>query len=131
MARLGSIPLVGGVDSTFPGGAAFLLNSPSTRNEVQRIEGGEIEVHENEPWIVARLAPALDASTAFSVGHGVAQRGLDLMSILGIQDSVIQNAEEEHVIWWTQGKQLFLRAVSTATLGFEVPPVEVQVTDKD
>lgn len=131
MLRLGTIPLIGEKRSLEPGGAAFLLTSPPTKDEVFPLEGGEIEVRNGQPYVVARLAPALDATTGFSVGHNLAQQGLDLMSILGIQDAVIRDAEDEHLIWWTETAGIVLRTVSTTLLRFAVGPVTLRVRDKE
>jgi hypothetical protein len=123
--------LIGEKRSLEPGGAAFLLTSPPTKDEVFPLEGGEIEVRNGQPYVVARLAPALDATTGFSVGHNLAQQGLDLMSILGIQDAVIRDAEDEHLIWWTETAGIVLRTVSTTLLRFAVGPVTLRVRDKE
>lgn len=52
------------------------------------------------------------------------------MSVLGIHDAVIRDAEDEHFIWWTEVKGLILRFVSTAVMNFTVPPVRAILVDR-
>jgi len=131
MLRIGTIPLIGEKRTLEAGGAAFLVTSPPTKDVVFPLEGGEIEVRNGQPYVVARLTPALDPTTAFSVGHKLVQQGLDLMSILGIHDAVIRDAEDEHLIWWTETAGVVFRAVSTTLLKFAVGPVKLIVRDKE
>jgi hypothetical protein len=53
-----------------------------------------------------------------------------MMSILGLADAVIRDAEDEYLIWWTEAPGLALRAVSTTLLRFTVPPVTMTATDR-
>ncbi len=114
-----------------PGGAAFLLASRPTKDALFLIDGGEIEIREGGAYVVARFSSAPDATSAFSLGHTLTQQGLDMMSILGLHDAVIRDAEDEHLIWWTDAPGLVLRAVSTTHLRFAVGPVTLTVRDKE
>jgi hypothetical protein len=112
------------------GGAAFQLSRPATRDAVLPIEGAEIEIRNRQPYVVVRFAGPRDASTAFAKGHKFAQQGLDLLCVLGTHDAVIHDAEDEHLLWWTEPAGLVLRLVSTASLKFAVG-VTLTVRDKD
>ena len=131
MQRLGTIPLTSEKRVDEPGGAAFLLSSPPKKDKVIYLEGGEVEVQKGQPYVVARFAPATDANAAFSDGHNFAQRGLDLMSILGTQDATMHDAEDEHLIWWTESAGMVLRIVTTQLLKFEVGHITLKVTDSE
>jgi len=88
-------------------------------------------VRNGQPYVVARLAQALESTTAYSAGHKLIQEGLDLMSILGIHDAVIRDAEDEHLIWWSETAGKVLRAVSTTLLSFSVSPPPLRVLNKE
>ena len=113
-----------------PGGVAFLLASRPTKDALFILDGGEIEIRAGGAYVVARFGSAPDATTAFSLGHTLTQQGLDMMSILGLHDAVIRDAEDEHLIWWTDALGLVLRAVSTTLLKFTVGSVTLAVRDK-
>ena len=130
MPRLGTIPLVGERNDE-AAGAAFQLSSPATRNAILPIEGAEIEVRNRQPYVVVRFTGPQDAITAFAKGHKFAQQGLDLLCVLGTQDAVIHDAEDEHLLWWTEPAGLVLRLVSTTSLKFAASPVTLTVRDKD
>jgi hypothetical protein len=95
------------------------------------VEGAEIEVRKSQRNIVARFTNAGNASAAFTQGHKFAQQGLDLLSVLGKQDAVIHDAEDEHVLWWSEEGGLVLRVVSTTVLKLAVGRVTLIVRDKD
>jgi len=130
MPRLGTIPLV--VDPKGEvAGAAFTLFSPSSADALLSLQDAEIELRKGQRNVVVRFTNTGDARTAFAQGHKFAQQGLDLMSVLGKQDSVIQNAEDEHVLWWTEPGGLVLRIISTTMLEFAVAPMTAIVHDKE
>jgi len=130
MPQLGAIPLF--EEGTHePGGAAFRLVSPPKKDLVLPVEGGEVEVRSGQQDVVVRLTQVKDAAAALSVGHKLAQEGLDLMSIRGMLDTVIHDAEDDHAVWWTEPDGVVLRIVSAVTFKFEVPPITATVRDKD
>jgi hypothetical protein len=131
MMQLGTIPIIVEEKYLEPGGAAFLLTSPPRKDTTFHLEGGEIESRSGQPYAVARFPHALNDVTAFSVGHNLAQQGLDLMSILGMADLAIKDAEDEHLIWWTEEAGPALRVVSTLVLRFSVGPVTLGVTNAE
>jgi hypothetical protein len=49
--------------------------------------------------------------------------------MLGRGDGVIAEAEDEHVLWWTEQIGLVLRLVSTATLQFGVGSITLEIKD--
>jgi len=131
MALVGGIPITSDTPGSLSGGAAFLLASQPTKNVLLPLQRGEIELRQGNPYVVARLASVADAAEAYSLGHTLAQQGLDMMSILGIHDAVIRDADDDHLIWWTDTPGLVLRAVSTTLLKFAVAPVTLTVRDKE
>ena len=126
--RLGNIPLVTEQDSDACG-AAFTLISPARADVILTLSSAEIELRQGQRDVVVRFCGAKDPTETFKRGHQLAQQGLDLASILGRLDAVIQDAEEEHVLWWTESTGLIVRLVSTVTLRFGVGPATVQIQD--
>jgi methylamine utilization protein MauJ len=114
-----------------PGGAAFLLASPPERDLVLPLDDGEIEIRRGVPYVVARFQPVQGATEAFSRGQALVQRALDMMSILGVSDAVIRDAEDEYLIWWSDARGLVLRAVSTTLVRLTVPSATVTRTDME
>jgi len=94
------------------------------------LPGGELEIKAGQRDVVVRLDGAVSAELAFQQGHRLAQQGLDLLSVLGRMDAVIQEAENEHLIWWSEPDGVVLRLVSTTMLRFAVGPIKAEVRDK-
>lgn len=130
MAKIGAITLVKeGVAN--PAGAAFSLSVPATEDATLSFEDAEVEVRKGQRDVVIRFGSATDANAAYLQGHTLVQQGLDLLSILGILDAVIHDAEDEHTLWWTEPDGLVMRLVSTTLLKLTVGQVKVVVHDKD
>jgi len=131
MPRLGTIPLVAS-DTVAAAGAAFTLLSPASSDAFLSLDGSaEIEVKEGQRPAVVRFTNSADANTTFERGHRLAQQGLDLLSVLGKQDAAIQDAEDEHLLWWTEPSGLVLRLVSTSVFKLGVGSVTAIVRDKE
>ncbi|WP_295441231.1 hypothetical protein [uncultured Thiodictyon sp.] len=130
MARLGPISLFE-VSSALPSGAAFSLTSPASSDAALVFPGAEIELRAGQRDAVVRFNGAEDPKAAFSEGHRLAQQGLDLLSVLGRCDAVIQDAESEHLIWWSEPNGVVLRYVSTFMMPFAVGQPTLLVKDKD
>ncbi len=131
MAKIGSIPLLSNRQFNNPGGAAFLLAIASKVNAIQQTEDGEVEICDGQPFLVTRFAFASDAKNAFNRGHTLAQKGLDLLSVQGIEDLILRDAENEHIIWWTEKDGLLVRTVSTSLLECDVQTAKFIVRDTE
>lgn len=129
-AKLGAIPLVT-VQSSDVCGAAFALVSKAKVDIVMSTESFELEIKQDQRDVVVRFRGAKGATEVFEKGHLLAQQGLDLASILGKLDTVIQDAEEDHVLWWTDASGLVIRLVSTVTMPVGVGPATLQVADSN
>ena len=128
--EIGSIPLIRSTTVGSAGGA-FLLSTPSKKSTTLCFNNAEIEVYANEPYAVVRFNGAEDAISTFENAHLLAQQGLDLLSILGVQDSVILDAENEHILCWSGLNGITVRNVSTTLLSFAVGSAKAVVRDKD
>ncbi len=129
-SKLGGIPLVKEKSSS-PCGAAFTLVSPASVDVLLSLASAEVELRQGQKDVVVRFSGAKNASEAFTKGHVLVQQGLDLASILGHLDTVIRDAEEDHVLWWTEQAGLVARIVSTMTQGVGASPGKLEVRDAD
>jgi hypothetical protein len=127
-SKLGSIPLVT-ENSSSPCGAAFTLVSPASVDVLLSLASAEVELRQGQKDVVVRFKGAKDASEAFTKGHELTQQGLDLASILGHLDTVIRDAEADHVLWWTEPAGLIVRIVATVTQGVGVGPAKLEARD--
>jgi hypothetical protein len=130
MASLGGIALFDRA-SLLSNGAAFRLVAPAKVNASVEVAGGHVEVAEGQADVVARFSGAADAEATLDMGHRLAQEGLDLLSVLGRTDSVIEDAEDEYLLWWPTKAGPTMRLVSTAVLRFSVGPATLVARDKE
>lgn len=94
LLELGSPPVSGGV---------FSVNRTSPRDASIAIDGQwTIEIRAGGQSIVARGGSSRSYKESLHQALGMAQRGLDLFSILGLADRVIAEAENEHIVWWIE-----------------------------
>jgi len=128
--KIGSIPLISSTNVGSAGGA-FILSTPSKSSAVLDFDDAEIEICAKEPYAVVRFNGAEDATSTFLKAHQLVQKGLDLLSILGTQDSVILDAEDEHILCWSEPAGTVIRNVSTTLLNFSVGSAKLIVKDKD
>lgn len=132
MARLGAISLFGPAPIRSPaGGAAFTLTSTASADASLALPAAELEIRAGQRDVVVRFDGATSAEAALQKGHQLAQQGLDLLSVLGRIDASIQEAENEHLIWWSEPDGVVVRLVSTTMLRFAVGPVKLEVRDKN
>lgn len=129
-AKLGDISLVT-EQNPDASGAAFTLVSPAGTDVLLSLASAEVELRQGQKDVVVRFKGAKDAREAFTKGHELAQQGLDLASILGHLDTIILDAEDDHVLWWTEPTGLVVRIVSTVTQGVGVGPANLEVHDAE
>jgi hypothetical protein len=130
MPRIGEIELLTAAASNACG-AAFTLASGAPANASFRLGGAEIELRSGQRDAVVRFAGATGASETYERGHAHVQQGLDLISMLGGVDAVIADAENEHMLWWTERGALVLQVVSPLTFAFRVGVAAVEVRDSE
>lgn len=120
-----------GDDGRFASGASFALSATSKANAVIELAGAEVELVAGQKDAVVRLEDAYDASDLYSRAYEVVQAGLDMASILGKVDAAIADAEDEHVLWWTEPDGPVVRVVSTVSLAAGAGSVAVVAHDAD
>jgi hypothetical protein len=131
MGTLGSIPIADRT-SEYSSGAAFLLAQASRVSETVYVaQDSSLELRTGVEYAIARSRGARSPEEALTLGHRLAQQGLDLISILGKDDLTLLDSTDDYMVWWREQDKQVLRVVSTSTLNFDVPPVRVVVHDRD
>jgi hypothetical protein len=120
MASFGAMPVVEPSGPLVSGGI-FYLNRPSPRDASHIIDGRwTVQVREGSQSVVARGGAAACYKDALLQALSMAQRGLDLFSILGAADLAITEAENEHIAWWIELGSLVLRIHENYYTGFQI-----------
>lgn len=118
MATLGEI-VIADKNSHLGSGVAFLLNQKCELSEVIRFDPDhEVEVRKGSPYIVAHTQGMSHINDVFSNGYELAQKGLDLISIMGKSNLSIRNGSYEYIAWWREGSEQILRVVAFAKSPF-------------
>jgi len=129
MARLANILFVRR-DAGYDSAAAFLLARSPRNGAMVSCGNGETEVSQESNYVVSRFNGADNAETAKQQGLEIAQAGLDLMSIMGTTDLLIQKSTEEYILAWRRKGQQVVRINSTTTLSFTVNSPKICVRDR-
>lgn len=137
MATLAGVP-VADKASTFDSGIALLLQQECRCNEIIPLDTAwEVEVRSGSPYIVARgnatttsdSGCVSTAAAAVAVAYEAAQKGLDLLCIMGKADMSIRDAMNESLVWWREGEVQVLRAIGVARLGVDIM-ANIEVRDE-
>lgn len=123
MAMLGSLYL-GGTEGSpdsgtvFNSGAGFFLSSESKENAVFIFEDNrwEVEVCRDQKSIIARCQEPLPTEHILSTGLELCQRALDLMSVSGKDDLLIEKPGERHILVFKSDDKIILREVSISDI---------------
>ncbi len=103
------------------GGAAFRLTSAAPKTGTVRIGSRwKVSVHEGSEALVVGGGRSTSYSAAWQAALEVAHRGLDLLAVSGFADLSIQNADEDHLVWWFEGSRLIMRIFAILTSSFQV-----------
>ncbi|MEX1208767.1 MAG: hypothetical protein WEE36_09255 [Acidimicrobiia bacterium] len=89
-----------------------------------------VAVAAGKPVVVVRCA-GTSHEEARATGLRLADQGLDLLAIRGLENLSIKGIDEEHLTWWPDQQGLVIRLVSIAPLRIDVPPVRATVLDKE
>lgn len=117
MGKLGNIEVADNTAS-HKSGAALLLDEAPSENEIVRVnQDWEVELEEENRYVVARTKQDLDADSALSPAHGAVQKALDLLSFQNEGDFTCRDVDEERIMWWRDGQSQHLRTVNIAGLG--------------
>lgn len=132
MAQLGAIPLfVSGPSLGLSCGGAFTLASAASADASLALPGAEISIKAGQRDVVVRFEGAVSAEDAAYQSYQLAQKGLDMLSVLGQVDLAIQEAENEHLVWWSDPQGIVLRLTSTMTIALSVGTPKVEIRDNN
>lgn len=90
-----------------------------------------IDVQRGSRVVVARGPHGDEYSTAFAHGLEAANRGLDLFCAMSTERHLIENADEEHLAWWSDSTTGGLRIAAVAEVVTEARAGTVVVTVYD
>ncbi len=105
---------LGGGDGTLGIGGSFVLRSPAAESRHVELDRWAIDVVKGSKVVVARSGYRGDSVAAFDEALVAANRGLDMFAAMSTDRHLIENADEEHLVWWpdasTGGLRLAVRA---------------------
>lgn len=126
MARISQIHLRCAENSLFAGAAFLLSQLPTVSETVVLADGAEVQIEQGNAYAVARIANTPEADV-FTRAYQALQNGLDFISVKGKAELSVRDAEDEYLLWWDVGECGVIRAVSTVTMNFSVPPAKAIV----
>lgn len=116
MAKLGGIDIAN-QSAPHKSGAALLLSDIPSQGQIIRIGSDwEVEIEEDNPFVVARTDNQLTLDTVFSNSHEAIQKALDKMCIRGGSDYQCRDVDQEKIIWWREGEEQHIRVISISEL---------------
>jgi hypothetical protein len=114
-----SIPLCQASGAACSGGA-FGLRDTAREDDFVTVDGWEAEVRKGQRVVVAGGGSERGYEEALRAALMHSQKALDLMSVCGKNDLVIQNFDEDHIIWWPEPGGLAVRVVAFAALAMDI-----------
>lgn len=128
MGKLGNIEVADSTGS-YNSGAALLLDEEPSKNETVRVDQDwEVELEEENRYVVARTPQNLDADSVLSPAHGAVQKALDLLSFQNEGDFTCRDVDEERIIWWRDGQSQHLRTLNITGLGIATSAAAVKTS---
>ncbi len=128
------VPSISGIPLCLPGqpccGSAFELPSPAVEDEVVLLNGWQVEVTAGQRLVVARGGLAANYDDALTSALAMAQKALDLMSLRGANNLMINSFDDSHITWWLETGGLAIRIVEIVSMGITLQSVTVTVTDR-
>ncbi|WP_411728288.1 hypothetical protein [Methyloglobulus sp.] len=120
MAKIGNIKLIDKPEK-LDSGAAFLLRMPSPiSSTVPLDENSFVEVEKGNHYVVVRTIGLNEYKQAFRYGLELAQKGLDILSIIGKADLSTRDVIDENLVWWSSGDEVNLRITDTSSISFSI-----------
>lgn len=117
MAKLGDIE-VANRSASYKSGAALLLNDKPSQDQIIRtISDWEVEIEEDNPFIIARTENQLMLDNVLSSAHEAIQKALDKICIRADGDYQCRNVDSKRIVWWREGEEQYIRVISIATFG--------------
>jgi len=112
------------------GGGTFRLARPAPGSFVESLAGGwRAELALGSRRLVIRApTPVASYLAVLDDAMNAVQEALDLWSMRGDTNLVIEAAESQHVVWWTEGADIILQIVAVSDLGVAVS-VRATATD--
>ena len=111
-------------------GAIFRLNRKAPESAEESFGPWTVEIREGSLGIVVRGGAATSPTVAWTEAIEVVQQALDLLSVRGVADLAIVDAEDEHIVWWLDQQRATLRLSATVTMNFRMGTPTLVVRDR-
>ncbi len=122
---------VRGGDGTLGIGGSFVLRSPAPESRHVVLDRWAIDVVRGSKVVVVRSGADGDGIAAFEEALAAANRGLDMFAAMSTDRLLIENADEEHLVWWPDLTTGGLRIAARAEVVSELRTGPVVVTSFD
>lgn len=130
MPQYCAIPLL--IDGASVGtGGAFELAQRARESATVKVNGWDVEVRAGHDVVVARGRGEDRFADAYVTALTCAQKGLDLMSISGSNNLVINAFDTDFLVWWPEPQGLVIRICALSSLQIDSPPVTLVHKDAD
>lgn len=121
MALFDGIPLIDSPSGKNSGGLFWLSREASVSNCQEVNDGWIVEIKAGSRGVVARGGPNETHDDTYVAALRAVIQALDLFSMRGIANLTLEDAAEDHAIWWTSKSSLVLCFSSISTLNFDAP----------
>ncbi len=115
MGTLGGVELLpeaGAYDS----GLACALDKPPEEVHTLEHAGSFLQTNPQSHYVTCSFSGARSHEQACSLGIGLLQEGLDLLSIQGKADLLTRDTRDEYFAWWTEDSTKWIVIVATVTM---------------
>ncbi len=129
MASIGDIP-IDDVEK-YDSGLAMLLSKPPKASRAFQGADYIVRCVPGNAYAVVLFSGACTQVAAEAKGNGVLQTGLDMLSMLGLEDLATRDAQHEYLVWWKEGNTRAIAVVSTAKQGYQVGEVKITLLNPD
>ncbi|MEU6993587.1 hypothetical protein ABZ953_23400 [Streptomyces sp. NPDC046465] len=114
MANFEGLPLFG--DVTTPGALYPLRTAPEFSGAVRLSTGEEVEVREGVKAVAVRGIAASNYESVTGIAPELANQGLDIFTLKGRTPLALQDVENGHVAWWSEGQEAVIRFWCSSTI---------------
>lgn len=109
MAEYDGIPLLN-ADGSLSSGGVFRLDHKTLFDTVEVVDrSSQVEIRNQCQSVVARTPAVTSYEEALDCSMDIAQRGLDMLSVRGIENLNTINISNEHLVWWAGAEGLTIR----------------------
>lgn len=129
MAAIGSIEFV--TNTAHDSGVALRLVKRPRERVTATWDGVQMQASPDCPWAIFQFNGVVNLSDGLNKGLALVEPILDMLSMTGKSDLLLQETANEHLVWWKAGQEQIFAYVTTSTFGVGVGNLAIEVRDKD